>query len=299
MRRYLIYDVFTDRALAGNPLAVVLDCEGLDGEGMQRIAREFNLSETVFVAAPKNPAHAAAIRIFTPHHEMPFAGHPTVGTAVVLADEGGMAGETALVLEEEIGAVRCAVSRGGNGIAFAAFDLPRLPAQLPFDADTGAIAAALGLEPQDIGFGNHRPDCWSAGVAYVTVPVAGLGAAAKARLVPALWRKFAPLKENGYPASAYLYCSESADSDFHARMFNGGAASYEDPATGSAAAAFAGAVNRFDALPDGAHRLWIEQGVEMGRPSRIRLEMDVAQGGITAARIGGHAVRVAEGALLV
>src|SRR5690606_29956835 len=124
-RNYLIYDVFTDRALAGNPLAVVLDARGLDTAAVQAIAREFNLSETVFVAPPTGGAHRAAIRIFMPRGELPFAGHPTIGTAVALAelDGAGRGGAAALmVLEEKIGAVRCAVLQG-SGASFAEFDL--------------------------------------------------------------------------------------------------------------------------------------------------------------------------------
>jgi len=299
-RRYVVYDVFTGEALTGNPLAVVLDAEGLDGTDMQRIAREFNLSESTFVLPPQDPRHRARVRIFTPDYEMPFAGHPTVGTAVALADLAGE-GPTILVLEENIGPVRCAVGHV-DGIAFAEFALAKLPEPLPFPVDPNVVGAALGLGPHELGFENHRVSYWSAGVPYVTVPVSGLKAAATARLDNAAWLDFAPRgKGGGEPASAYVYCRESIhhESSFHARMFVAGNSTYEDPATGSAAAAFAGAVATFDRPVDGLTSLWIEQGVEMGRPSRIRLEIDMAQGRIEAARIGGQAVKVAEGVLLI
>lgn len=299
-RRYAIYDVFADRAMAGNPLAVVLDAEGLDAPAMQAIAREFNLSETSFVSAPDRPHHAARVRIFTPDYEMPFAGHPTVGTAIALFEQRGLPEPAILVLEENIGPVRCAVTRPGPA-AFAEFDLPEVPRELPLSADTAVIGAALGLGSHEIGFENHRPAQWSAGVPYITVPVHGLDAAAKLRFDSALWSELAPRKGNGTPASAYVYCRETqaANADFHARMFVPGFPSYEDPATGSAAAAFAGAIVRFDQPPDGEPRLWIEQGLEMGRPSRLSLELEIAGGELKGARIGGNAVRVAEGTLFV
>lgn len=301
-RRYEVYDVFTDRRLAGNPLAVVLDAEGLDGAAMQAIAAEFNLSETVFVAPPRNPAHAAAIRIFTPRSELPFAGHPTVGTAIALHESerlAGKAGDAAiLVLEEKVGPVRCAVTRRAGEAAFAESDLPRLPAHLKLTALPELVAAALGLDPADIGFENHRPSAWTAGVPYIAVPVAGLDAARRARVDERLWLDVAP-RENGIIANAYVYCRETVDPEasFHARMFAPHDGIAEDPATGSAAAAFAGVIAAFDAPVAGANRYWIEQGIEMGRPSAIRLEIDIAAGRMTAGRIGGQAVRVARGVI--
>jgi trans-2,3-dihydro-3-hydroxyanthranilate isomerase len=299
-RKYLVYDVFTDRALAGNPLAIVLDCEGLDLSAMQRIAREFNLSESVFVLPPENPKHRARIRIFTPDYEMPFAGHPTVGSAVALAEREGDDGRSddIFVLEENIGPVRCAVRRE-KGPTFAEFDLAKLPEPQPLSADAEAIGAALGLGPHEIGFENHRVSVWSAGVPYVAVPVRDLRTAAKARLDNSAWMELSPRKSFDAVASAYVYTRETVqhDSAFHARMFVPGNPSYEDPATGSAAAAFAGAIMQFDRPGGGMSRFWIEQGLEMGRPSRIRLELDVEGGRLAAGRIGGQAVKVAEGTL--
>jgi trans-2,3-dihydro-3-hydroxyanthranilate isomerase len=300
-RRYLIYDVFTDTRLEGNPLAIVMDGGGLGDDRMQAIAAEFNLSETVFVQPAGNPAHTAAIRIFTPKFELPFAGHPTVGTAIALAEDRGRVegGDGAiLVLEEKIGDVRCVVSRHGRA-SFAEFDLPQLSRALDFEAEAEAIGAALGLDPHEVGFENHRPGLWSAGVGYVTVPVAGLDAASRARLDLRAWEELAPERTKGIPVSAYVYCRETINHDchFHARMFVPGPPTYEDPATGSAVAAFSGAVLAFDRPRNGPHAVWIEQGIEMGRPSRIRLEVDVEGGKATSARIGGHAVKVAEGVL--
>ncbi len=293
----MVYDVFTEQTLTGNPLGIVLDCDGLDSAAMQSIAREFNLSETVFVLPPDNPVHRARIRIFTPAYEMPFAGHPTVGSAVALSElspDDGAAGM--FVLEEQIGPIRCAVTRDA-GATFAEFDLAQLPEQLALSTDAAALAVALGLDPQDIGFENHRPGLWSAGVPYVTVPVASPEAAARISFDNQAWLALAPMRPNGAVASAYVYRRGPGGADFHVRMFVAGNPSYEDPATGSAAAAFAGVIHHYDAPVEGLSRYWIEQGVEMGRPSQIRLEIEIRGSALTKARIGGHAVKVAEGTL--
>lgn len=299
-RRYLLLDVFAGTALEGNPLAVVLDAERLDTARMQAITREFNLSETVFVLPPENPAHAARIRIFCPEYEMPFAGHPTVGTAVALWRERGHGDGEILVLEENIGPVRCIVS-GGEGAAFAEFDVPRLSEPMPFTPDPARIAAALGLDPGDLGFDGHVTGAWSAGVPYVTVPLKGLEAMRRVSFDSQAWQDFAPAKANDAKASAYVYCRETslAGSSFHARMFVAATPSYEDPATGSAAAAFVGTFVANERPDDGSHEVWIEQGIEMGRPSRIRLEVDVEDGRATGARIGGEAVIVGRGEVYI
>ena len=301
-RKYCIYDVFTDEVLTGNPLAIVLDTAGLDTQAMQRIAGEFNLSETVFVLPPENPRHRAKIRIFTPGKELPFAGHPTVGTAIALAQQSAGPNTTTegiLVLEENVGPVRCAVSSGRTA-AFAELDLPRLPQPVAFPALPESVAAALGLGAHEIGFENHRLGAWSAGVPYATVPVRGLSEAAKVRMNADLWLGLAPVV-GGIVVSPYVYCRDTVNHGctFHARMFAPYEGIVEDPATGSAVAALTGAIMSFDQPVDGRAQFWIEQGIEMGRPSRIRLEIDVAGGTMTSARIGGHAIKIAEGTLFV
>jgi trans-2,3-dihydro-3-hydroxyanthranilate isomerase len=298
---YRIYDVFTDTPLSGNPLAVVEGADGLDTAAMRAIAREFNLSETVFVLPASQPTHSASVRIFTPAFELPFAGHPTIGTAIALAEArfGRVETETdvLIVLEEKVGAVRCGV-RLGVDTAFAEFDLPRLPREIPAVLDRDMIAAALEIMPTEIGFENHAPTIWTAGVPYVCVPVANLASAARAHPIADLWSE-ASVEVDGRIADCYLYCRDTVghENGFHARMFSPFSGIGEDPATGSAAAAFAGAVHRFDEPGDGLLRLWIEQGIEMGRPSRIRLEIDVESGHVSGARIGGSAVKVADGRL--
>ena len=300
-RRYIILDVFTDRPLAGNPLAVVLDAEGLDAVRMQAIAREFNLAETVFVLPPERPVHTARLRIFTPARELPFAGHPTVGAAVLFArralgDDPGRR-EMVLMIEEQIGAIRCGVNLKGTAGGHAVFDVPRQASEAGPPGDRDRIAAALGVVPGEIGFENHLPSVFAAGIGFAFVPVRDLDAIARARPNEAAWEA---AFGNGM-VGAYLYCRETKGSghQFHARMFAPQAGIAEDPATGSAVAAFAGVIQRFDALPSGSHHFIIEQGFEMGRPSLIGLEIDVEDGRTVASRIGGDAVIVAEGTLAI
>jgi trans-2,3-dihydro-3-hydroxyanthranilate isomerase len=254
---------------------------------MQAIAREFNHPETVFVFAPADPAHRARVRIFTPARELPFAGHPTVGTAVLL---GARDGGRDLVLEEGIGAVRCTLEsmRGGGGSA--RFTIPQLPTEVGPTADVAAIAAALSLVPEDIGEG--RPARWSAGIPLTFVPIVSLAAIARCR--PDLAKFDAAF---GAGAAVYVFCNETAEAGhhFHARMFAPGMGVPEDPATGSAAAAFAGVLAR--RLSDGTHTITIEQGYEMGRPSLIHLTAEVAAGRLVSASIGGDAVIVTEGTI--
>ena len=295
-RRFVTLDVFTERRLTGNSLAVVLDAGALETGDMQSIAREFNHPETVFVLPPSDPAHRARLRIFTPAAELPFAGHPTVGTAVLLARLDGGSGPRDIVMEEGIGAVRCRATMIDPDLGRASFGLPRLPAEAGAGPDPAAAAAALSLAPDEIGFDGFRPARWSAGLVQTFVPVRSLAAIARARPDPArLDQAFAM---NG-PGVAYLYCGEVAEAghDFHARMFAPALGVPEDPATGSAAAAFAGLWAAQDRRADGEHVLRIEQGYEMGRPSLIEVTMTIGGGKLAAAAIGGAAVVVSEGTI--
>ena len=294
-RRYVTLDVFTTRRLAGNPLAVVLEPDGLDAATMQAVAREFNLPETVFVFAPEEKAHRARLRIFTPHRELPFAGHPTVGTAVLLGRLDSGAGARALVLEERIGPVTCTVEPKGEG-GSARFILPREPERIEPIADAAEIAAALGLTLDDLGFDRFAPEKWTAGNPFTFVPVRGLEPIGRARPDMAKWDELFGADD---PVGAYLFCREVVEkgSSFHARMFAPGVGIYEDPATGSAAAAFAGLLAASRTFAEGEHTVVIEQGYEMGRPSLIRLMLTMRKGKLAAASIGGDAVVVSEGTI--
>jgi trans-2,3-dihydro-3-hydroxyanthranilate isomerase len=293
-RRYTILDVFTATPLEGNPLAVVLDAEGLAGEAMQKIAAEFNLSETVFVLPAENERHTAKARIFTPGDELPFAGHPTIGTAILLAMErGGKPGDDSiLLLEEGIGPIRCGVALHQHS-GHCLFDAPLLPRPLEPVPTPEAAATALGLAREDIGFENHVPSSYDAGASFIFVPLANLDAIAKATPQTGAWRE----AFNDTPVYLYTRETEVVARQFHARMFAPALGIAEDPATGSAAAAFAAAAYRFDAHPLGTHTLIIEQGFEMGRPSLITVELDVEADGLAAVRIGGEAVITARGTL--
>jgi trans-2,3-dihydro-3-hydroxyanthranilate isomerase len=297
-RRFYTLDVFTGEVLAGNPLAVVLDSEGLSDDRMQAIAGEFNLSETVFLGKPAQAGHRASLRIFTPAHELPFAGHPTVGTAVLLAllDFGGKQGKIDFALEEKVGLVACAIEVARNDRGRATFTVPQLPELVGTLPDRPELARALSLDASDIGFGEHEPGVFSAGVPFGCVPLASRAAVTRAKPAgPPFIKAFSGLSRG----AAYIYCAEPLDRShaFHARMFAPDFGVREDPATGSAAAAFAGAIMRFGKPADGEHTFVIEQGDAMGRPSRITLSMSIAGGRLTRAKINGEAVIVSEGTL--
>jgi trans-2,3-dihydro-3-hydroxyanthranilate isomerase len=297
-RKYHLLDVFTDRALAGNPLAVVSDCAGLDSATMQRIAAEFSLSETVFVLEPHDPVNTARLRIFTPKVELAFAGHPTVGAAILIGELRARdllrAQDVSVVLEENIGAVSCTVRHRPDKGRQAHFTLPKLPARVGLSQSQDRLASALGLSRTDIGFDQHVPTIYSAGTAFTFVPIINLAALVRARPRADLFEAaFTPID------AAYLYTRETieAEHDFHARMFAPTLGIAEDPATGAAAAAFAGVLMAFDKVADGNHALTIEQGYEIDRPSLIVLGLDVERGVLVEASIGGSAVIVAEGFL--
>jgi trans-2,3-dihydro-3-hydroxyanthranilate isomerase len=298
-RRFVTLDVFTAERFTGNPLAVVLDAEGLDTAAMQTIAKEFNLSETVFVFPPSEPRQRADIRIFTPARELPFAGHPTVGTAVLLAllDRDGQPGAAAFGLREQVGIVPCAVEVQDEMSGSARFRLPRLPFTWGEGKESADCAWALGLDPTEVGFERHVPSRHSAGVAYDLVPVASLEALAKSKPQGEAFDKV--FGDSDHPA-AYVYARTPHESAlrFRARMFGPGMGIAEDPATGSAAAAFAGALMQCEPLGDGEHNIFIEQGVEMGRPSEIALQMVIKNGELVSAEIGGSAVMVSRGELV-
>jgi trans-2,3-dihydro-3-hydroxyanthranilate isomerase len=293
-RRYFTLDVFTSRRFAGNPLAVVLDGSGLDTPAMQTVAREFNLPETVFVFPPAGESHRARVRIFTPARELPFAGHPTVGTAVLLAHLDGGEAAREIVLAEQVGPVACQVRpRAGGGNA--SFRIPRLPEKIGPVGDAGKLAAALSLKPDDLDSGGFAPENWTAGNPFTFVPLRGLDTIGRARPEMSCWGEaFGPAD----PPGAFLFCREVADpaNSFRTRMFAPAMGIVEDPATGSAAAAFAG-VLAAGGLGDGAHAFILEQGYEMGRPSLLHLSLSIGAGKLESATVGGDAVIVSEGTI--
>jgi trans-2,3-dihydro-3-hydroxyanthranilate isomerase len=286
---YLLLDVFTTERLKGNPLAVVLKADGLLDDQMQAIAAEFNLSETVFIHKAQSERHAAAVRIFTPSVELPFAGHPTVGAAVVLGLQNR---STAVRLEEKIGVITCVIERVEKDVGLARFALPKLPEEAGAAPGKVAIATTLGLTPEDIGCGPYEPALFSAGMPFYLLPVRDAAALKRVQLERRGWNETYPLGRG----SIYVFTQtpEERDNDFAARMFSPGMGG-EDPATGSAAAALIGLIARH--TDSGQHEFRLRQGHEMGRPSLITLQLRKENGQLTHGGIGGHAVIVGEGVL--
>lgn len=289
-------DVFTDTPFAGNPLAVVLDADGLSTPQMQRIASEFNLSETVFLCAPRTSGANATARIFTPAYEMPFAGHPTVGTACLMAELGLVKGD-ALVLDEQVGPVAIVLRREAGRPLFAQLTAAVAPEQRAWTGDVAALAAVLGLAAGDLGANGEVPREASCGAAFLLVPLR------QPELLAGISFDVAranALLQGAWSHGIYLY-ARGYDGTLRTRMFAPGAGVPEDPATGSAAAALAGvlALDAASRGETGGLRWTIYQGVEMGRPSVLEASATVVAGVVTAVRVGGHAVRVSEGRIRI
>ena len=291
MLEFHTLDVFTDTAFSGNPLAVVLGADGLTTAQMQTITREFNLSETIFVQTPQDPAHTARVRIFFPTAEIPFAGHPTVGCAIHLASAAHQGDfETLITLEEVAGLVPVTVIRKGDQIT-AEFTAPVLPYAVKTTFPTDLIAASLGLAPAQIGFDAHRPATHQGGPRFLYVPIDSLQTLAAAKPHEPHWSTLMALAEVD---SAYLY-TPGDHSDYQARLFSPTGGVPEDPATGSASAILAAQLWASAALRPGTTRLTLRQGIEMGRPSTIGLTIDADATGPRAVRIKGSAVPVSSG----
>lgn len=290
--RYLTCNVFTDRAFCGNPLAVLPDARGLAEAQMLAIAREFNYSETTFVLPPDDPRHAARVRIFTPGGELPFAGHPTIGTAFVLATIGAIGADAnEVVFEEGAGPVPVAIFRDGGRVTHCRLTAARLPESGPPPPAAAELARMLSLAESEVLAGSA---CWSCGVPFLVVPVSDADALSRCRLDLPLWRDLLA----GYETQKVYPVARLSDLRWRVRMFAPGLGVAEDPATGSAAASFAGWVAAQVRKPQTCTlAVTLEQGIEMGRPSTLHLELDRADGSITAVRVGGAAVMVAEGTL--
>ncbi|WP_286197063.1 PhzF family phenazine biosynthesis protein [Tropicibacter sp. R15_0] len=288
-------DVFTTERFTGNPLAIVRGADGLSTEAMQTIAREFNLSETIFVQTPDDPAHSAKVRIFFPTDEIPFAGHPTIGCAIHLALETVPEGdfETKITLEEQAGLVPVRVWRQAGHMQ-AEFQAPIVP----FAASEGRapeardLAAALDLSEEQIGMSDHAPGVFEGGPRFMYVPVRDLEALAQARPIEPAWSTAIAA---GAVDNAYVYAA--VDGGYQARMFSPTAGILEDPATGSASAILAAQLQANGALAEGETALTLRQGVEMGRPSKIGFRAITKGGALQAVYISGSAVPVSTGTI--
>ncbi|WMT89946.1 PhzF family phenazine biosynthesis protein [Pelagibacterium sp. H642] len=287
---YFLLDVFTRDRLSGNPLAVVLKADELSSTRMQAIAAEFNLSETVFVLAPKVERNTATLRIFSPVNEMPFAGHPTVGAAVLLGLQNRL---SAVRLELGVGNVTAVMEKMDKRTGEAKFALPRLPERTGELTDIAAVAARLGLSESDIGCDGMMPAQYSAGNAFYLVPLADAKALERIKLERRGWTDTFSGERN----SVYVFAPTPKErgNDYAARMFHIAHGSGEDAATGSAAAALIGLLAEHGGYGDGHHGLKVRQGREMGRPSEIGVQFNIEGGVLKHAGIGGPAVILAEG----
>ena len=287
---FVTVDVFTDRPFGGNPLAVILDARGLSDQQMQAIAREFNYSEQTFVLPPEDPAHTARVRIFTPVAELPFAGHPNVGTAFALAHAGSVLGRPVadtMVFEEIAGPVRAEVLRDGGTVTGARIAAPQ-PLEIGSEVPVAPLAACTGLPASAFAAAAHAPRIASVGIRQVFAELPHLAALAAARPDPAAFLAAeAALPLDGAPLLLHLW-TRTGPGSVRARMFGPTLGVLEDPATGSAAGALGGLLA---SRGEGEH-LVIEQGIEMGRPSRI--EVFVRGMAVT---IAGPCVPVLEGTL--
>ncbi len=292
-------DVFTDTRFGGNQLAVFPDARGLDTDQMQAIAREFNLSETVFVLPPEDPAHTKRLRIFTPGGELPFAGHPTIGTAHALAVLGHipLTGDlTRIVFEEGVGLVPVSIRSQGGAPVFAELSVAKLPEIGPPPPSRSALAELLSVEVADLTGGVWSPQSVSTGVPFLFVPVRDRNVLKRARVKLDRWE--AILKASWAPeVFVFSRDPEREGSHIRARMFAPGLGIGEDAATGSAAASLGAYLAARDSARDGTLRWVVEQGFEMGRPSILEVEADKADGKITAIRVGGASVMVSKGEL--
>jgi trans-2,3-dihydro-3-hydroxyanthranilate isomerase len=296
--RFQTVDVFTADQFSGNPLAVVLNAEGLSTEQMQAVAAEFNLAETTFVLPPKDSMHTAEVRIFTPRAEMPFAGHPNIGTAFVLARAGISYGRAIpsdrVVFEEKAGLVPITLLKDGTTLSGARLASPQLLTvgdEVPIEA----VASACGISVDDIETKNHHPCIASCGVGFILAEVKSRTGLASAMPHIDVFRR--DIVNRGTTGILIYTQVNDHDIDIRARMFAPLKGIPEDPATGSANVALIGLLAKLRPEPDLQLSRTIAQGVEMGRPSLLYAEAEKSGGAVTATYIGGRCVPVMSGAI--
>jgi trans-2,3-dihydro-3-hydroxyanthranilate isomerase len=297
-RRYVTVDVFTDQVFGGNPLAVVLDAQGLSDAQMQSIATEFNYAESTFVLPARDAAHTAHVRIFTATVEVPFAGHPNVGTAVVLARELEAAGRPPVdkfLFEEAAGLVPMKLIRAAGAVVGAELTAP-VPLTAGASISVDDAAACLSLSPADIRIAGHPPVVLSVGLPFLVVEVGSREALRRSR--PNALEHERVLPPLGTDA-VFAYVQGAAPGELHARVFAPLDASPEDAATGSATAAAIAHLALLRPEIDGDLSWRVEQGVDMGRPSLLLGQTEKRGGRVTAVRIAGHAVPVMHGVLQI
>lgn len=299
MPRYLTLDVFTDRMFGGNQLAVFPDAREIPEELLLPITREFNFSEVTFCYPSDDDVHTRRVRIFTPGAEMPFAGHPTIGTTAALAlREGalGSAREGRQTLKLGVGTVPVDVRLESDGLAWAELSVAKLPEIGPPVPTVTTLADILSLEPSDFVGGTHSPQAVSCGIPFLLAPLKSVAAVSRARIRLDRWEQ--TLKKSWAPEILIAARDpEMGDRHWRARMFAPGLNVPEDPATGSAIAAFGGWLAMKDPKRDADFAWTVRQGIEMGRPSLLQVRAEKRDGAVTAVRVSGHAVLTGEGSL--
>lgn len=296
-------DVFTDCLHGGNPLAVIPDARGLSDRQMHSITREFNYSESVFVFPPDDKANTRRVRIYTPGGEIPFAGHPTVGCAFVLASIGEiqLAGrETKIVLEEGVGPVTVVIRAENGKPVFSQLTAARLPEIKDPPPPPETLCEVLSLEPSHIVADDMiEPEAVSCGMPFLFIPLKKPEMLSWVKVDPLKWEQ--ALRDYWAP-EMFVFSTDEWSNIFEgghirARMFAPGMGIGEDPATGSACAALAGFLGLRSEKRDGTVHWSVDQGVEMGRPSRLELDVDLKRGQLAAIRVGGASVLVSSGTL--
>jgi trans-2,3-dihydro-3-hydroxyanthranilate isomerase len=296
-RRYVTVDVFTDRPFGGNPLAVVLDAEGLSTDQMQAIAREFNYSETTFVLPPRDKSHDAEVRIFMAMSEIPFAGHPNVGTAFVLASRAKTP-PARLLFEEKAGLVPVEITSANGKVVSAELTAPQ-PLRRLTQVPVEQAAACLSLSASDIRTDRHAPHIVSVGIPFLIVELASREALKRAKVNADAFAQTFPLDGSH---ELYFYTRDvsarEAPCEMQARMFFPGSSGLlEDPATGSATVAAAALFADLDGMRDGELNMTFGQGFDMGRPSILLTRVRKQGGKVVSAHIGGACVLMMEGTL--
>ena len=293
--RYYICDVFTETRFGGNQLAVLPQADGLSAQQMQQIAREFNFSETTFVFPPK-AGHTRHVRIFTPAREIPFAGHPNVGTAFVLASAGELGeirSSLTVMFEEEAGLVSVAIDAPDGKIASCELTAPQT-LSLGKTLRVELVAAAISIDPKDVVTRTHQPQVASVGLPFVMVELRDRSVLERARINIS---GFESIAAQGVMPDVFLYTRVSDGFDIRARMFAPLSGVPEDPATGSANCALAGLLAHYNEQSNGNFSWLIAQGVEMGRPSTLIARAEKRHGVVQTTRIGGASIMVSEGVI--
>ncbi len=300
MARYLTLDVFTASPFGGNQLAVFPDATAIPESQLAPITREFNFSEVTFCYPPADPAHTRRVRIFTPGGEIPFAGHPVVGTAAALALKERALGEARdgrFTFELGVGVVPVDVQIKDDTRAWAELSVAKMPEIGPQAPTINTLAEILSLEPSDLVGGALSPQAVSCGYPFLLVPLKSLDALARARVRIEPWER--TLKRFWSPEVLVAARDpERGEHHWRARMFAPGINIPEDPATGSAIAAFGGWLALKDSRPDATFAWTVDQGVEMGRPAQLAVRCEKVGGQVTAVRVAGQAVLMSEGELL-